>query len=78
MTITLGFAVSLSCSVDVRSDRAVGVLMDALARVLTVIVIGGLTVIGVDVLVNANANVLFAGVVGAKFATPAPLEGFSC
>ena len=77
IVIALGFAASLSRSVDVLSDRTVGVLVDMLDGVLTVVVIGGLPGIGVDALVDVNANV-FAGVMSVEFVTPSPLEGFSC
>ena len=79
VAITLNFAVSISwCSVDVLSDTAVGLLlMDPLVSVLTVVIIGGLPDIGVNMFVDVNVNV-FAGVMTVKFAMPAPLEGFSC
>ena len=79
VAITLNFAVSISwCSVDVLSDTAVGLLlMDTLVGVLTVVIIGGLPDIGVNMFVDVNVNV-FAGVMTVKFAMPAPLEGFSC
>ena len=55
-------AVSVSCSVYVASDGAVELLtMDALAGVLTVVLIGRLVCIGVDILATATAN-MFAGV----------------
>ena len=68
---------SASRSVDVLPDGAFGLLMDALAEVLPVVLINYLTDIGVDVLVNVNANV-FAGAMSVKFVMPAPSDGFSC
>ena len=45
---------------------------------LTVVVIGGLAGIGVDLLVELNVN-MFAGVTTeVKFVMPASLDGFSC
>ena len=76
--ITLEFAVPASCSVYVLSDGAVDLLKDAWAGVLTVVVIGGLAGIGVDLLVELNVN-MFAGVTTeVKFVMPASLDGFSC
>ena len=76
--ITLDFAVPASCSVYVLSNGAVDLLKDAWAGVLTVVVIGGLAGIGVDLLVELNVN-MFAGVTTeVKFAMPTPLDGFSC
>ena len=78
VAITLDFAVSISwCSVDVLPDTAVGLLlMDMLVSVLTVVIIGGLPDIGVNIFVDVNVNA-FAGVMTVKFAMSAPLEGFS-
>ena len=73
VTIAVGFAVSASCSVDALSDGAVGLLMDALAGGLTVVVIGCLTGISFGDLVNVLAGMRTE----LKFVTPAPLEGFS-
>ena len=73
--ITLEFAVPASCSVCVG---AVDLLKDVWAGVLTVLVIGGLAGIDVDLLVELNVN-MFAGVTTeVKFAMPTPLDGFSC
>ena len=67
MSITLEFAaVIVSCSVDAPYGGAVDLLIDALAGVLIVVVIGGLPDIDVGVLVDANANV-FARVMRVKF-----------
>ena len=57
------------------SDGAVVLLaMDVLAGVLTVVLMGRLVCIDVDILVA-----VFAGVVTeVKFFMPAPLEAFSC
>ena len=74
--ITLGFAVSVSYSVDVLCDGAVDLSMNTFVSVLTVVLIGGLPGVDVDVLVDVNANV-FAGVTTVKFVMPAPLEGLS-
>ena len=73
MIITLGLAVSLSCSVDLLSDVAVDISRDTLAGVLTVVLVG-LTDISVGVLVDANLN-MFA-VMRVKFVLS--VEGFSC
>ena len=59
------------------SDGGVDLWMDTMAGVMAVVVIGGLSGIGVDVLVDASANV-FAGVMTMKFVMPVPLEGFGC
>ena len=57
------------------SDGAVDLWMETLTGV---VIISGLSGIGVDVLVDANVNV-FAGVMtDFGFATPGPLEYFSC
>ena len=65
MTITLGFAVSLSCSVDLLSDGMVDLLTNVLVAVLTDM--------NFDVLVD-----LLAGVkTEVKFVMSTPLEGFS-
>ena len=56
------------------SDMAVDLLMNVLAGKI----IGVLTNIGVEVLVDANVNV-FAGVMAVfAFATPDPFEEFRC
>ena len=73
-TITLDFAVKVSCSVDVLSDGAVGLLRDLLDGVLSVVVFGGLPDIGVDVLVGVNVSA-FARV---EFVMLSPLERFGC
>ena len=65
---------SVSCSVYVLSDGAVDLLTNALAGVLTVVIISGLSGIDVDVLVEVNVN-MFAGV---KFDMTASMEGFGC
>ena len=51
--------------------------MDALATVLTALIIGVPTGFGVNVLVDVNVNGL-TGVITVEFAMPAPLEGFNC
>ena len=51
--------------------------MDTLVGVLTVVIIGGLPGIRVNMLVDVNVNA-FAGVMTVKVAMPAPLEGDSC
>ena len=56
------------------SDGVVDLWMETLTGV---VVISGLSGIGVDVLVDANVNV-FAGVMTMKFVMPVPLEGFGC
>ena len=73
--ITLEFAVSVSCSVDVLSDGAVDLLMDVLAGLLIIVVIGGVSEIDIDVLVDMNINGDTFAVVKTevKFATPGPL-----
>ena len=62
-----------------ESDGAVDLLaMDALAGVLTVVVIGGLAGIGVDILVAVTAN-MFTGVMPeVKCVMSSSLEAFSC
>ena len=59
------------------SDGGVDLWMDTMAGVMAVVVISGLSGIGVDVLVDANVNV-FAGVMTMKFAMSVPSEEFSC
>ena len=54
------------------SDVAVEVLMDALADMI----LGVLTGIGVDVLMDVNVNA-FEGVIAVEFAVSAPLEVFN-
>ena len=44
----------------------------------TVVVIGGVAGICVDVLVEVNVNMLTGVMIEVKFAMPAPLDGFSC
>ena len=72
--IALDFAVKGSCSADVLSDGAVGLLRDPLDAVLSAVVIGGLSDIGVDLLLDVNVSA-FAGV---EFVMLSPLERFSC
>ena len=76
--ITLEFAVSASCSVYVLSDGEVDLLKDAWAGVLTVVVIGGLAGIDVDLLVELNVNMLAGVTTEVKFVMPASLDRFSC
>ena len=73
--IILEFAVSVSCSVYVLSDGAVDLLMDVLAGLLIIVVIGGVSEIDIDVLVDMNINGDTFAVVKTevKFATPGPL-----
>ena len=73
--IALDFAVKGSCSADVLSDGAVGLLRDSLDGVLSAVVIGGLSDIGVDVSVDVNVSAAFAGV---EFVMLSPLERFGC
>ena len=72
--IALDFAVKGSCSADVLSDGAVGLLRDSLDGVLSVVVFSGLPDIGVDVMVDVNVSA-FAGV---DFVMLSPLERFGC
>ena len=55
----------------------VELLMDAFAGVLAVIIHGGLSGTGDDVLVDVSLNV-FAGEATVRFVISAPLERFSC
>ena len=66
---------SASRSVDVLSDGAVELLVDALAGVLIVVLIGCLQGLDIDVRVDVN---MFAMVMSVEFAMRAPLEVFSC
>ena len=60
-------------------DGAVDLLMmDALTGVLTVVLIGRLVCIGVDILVGVTANMFTGVVTEVKFAMVASLEAFSC
>ena len=59
------------------SDGGVDLWMDTMVGVMVVVIISGLSGIGVDVLVDASVNV-FAAVMTMKFAMPVPLEGFGC
>ena len=78
VVIALEFAVTVCCSGNVLSDGVVDLWMDTLAgSMFGVVIISGLSGIGVDVLVDVNVNV-FAGVMTVKFAMPTPLEGFGC
>ena len=71
-------ALSVPYFVDtVLSDVAIDSLMDALAAVLTVIIIGVPTGFGDHVLADVNVNA-FTGAIAVGFAMPSPLEGFSC
>ena len=67
--------VSVSWSACVRS---VDLLVDTLAGMLTVGVMGALTGIGVDVLLDVNLNVFAAVMTEEKFSMSAPFEGCSC
>ena len=76
--ITLEFALPVLYSVnEVLSNLAVDLLMGAFASVVVVKMIGVLSGIDVDALVDVNVNV-FAGIMGGEFAMSAPLEGFRC
>ena len=76
--ITLEFALPVLYSVnEVLSNLAVDLLMGAFASVVVVKMIGVLSGIDVDALVDVNVNV-FAGIMGGEFAMSAPLEGFCC
>ena len=68
-------AAAASSSVDVLCDWTVDLLIDVLAGVLTVVLIGCLR--GMDVKVWVDVNV-FAMVTSVEFAMRAPLEGFGC
>ena len=62
-----------------ESDGAVDLLtMDVLASVLTVVLIGRLVCIGVDILVEMSVNMFAEVMAEVKFATSPSLEGFSC
>ena len=75
---TLECVVPVPYFVDtVLSDVAVDSLMDALAAVLIVIVIGIPPDIDGNVWADVNANSL-TGVIAVGFAMPSPLEEFSC
>ena len=58
--------------------RSVDLLVDTLAGMLTVGVMGALTGIGVDVLLDVNLNVFAAVMTEEKFGMSAPFEGCSC
>ena len=64
---------SVSYSVDVLTDVAADMLMNA----LTDMILGILPAIGVDALMDVNVNA-FAGVITVEFVMPAPLEVFNC
>ena len=49
-----------------------------MAGMLTVRVMGGLTGIGVDVLLDVNLNMFAAVMTEEKFGMPTPFEGCSC
>ena len=53
-------------------------MMDTLAGVLTVVLIGGLVCSGVGILVAVSVNVSAEVMIEVKFAMPASLDGFSC
>ena len=62
-----------------ESDGAVDLLtMDVLASVLTVVLIGRLVCIGVDILVEMSVNMFAEVMTEVKFAMSASLEAFSC
>ena len=56
----------------------VDLLMDAVTSVLSVVVIGGLAGIDVDILVTMNVNMFAEVMTGVTFATSTSLEAFSC
>ena len=58
------------------SDGGVDLWMDTMAGVMAVVVISGLSGIGVDVLVDVNVNVF--AVMTVKFVMPVPSGEFSC
>ena len=79
--IVMGFIVTvLKCalpmpySVDVPSDLAVDLFMDASAGVMC----GVLNGIGIEVLADATANALAVVITSLKLGVLTSLEGFSC